>query len=115
MTRIRFVAPGRCLERQPFEPGEVLRTPRLARQPTPLLGYHLACPSCGARRIELADTGAPFVEGTPLEVTATVAVRAGGERAVRFWVPASLASERPIACGACHIVYRLSGEVFVVG
>lgn len=99
-----------------MEPGEVLRIPQLDRTGrAPLLGFHLACPACGRRRIELDEVAGapPFVEGTPRVVEAVVETSTGQEQKVTFWAPSSLTSARTIRCG-CGATVRAAGVEFVV-
>lgn len=111
---IRFVAPGRCLARQPLEPGEVIRVPALNRTGrTPLVGYHVACPACGARRIELHDE-VRFEEGPPTELHAVVETSLGTPRTVSFWAPSTLASGLS-RCPRCNAHHAARGRDFVLG
>ncbi len=94
--RVRHIPPGRCLLRQPPEPGEAQRIPRFTSPLVPPIVYHLFCPTCG-RRVVLA---LGVVESNPHVVEETVETSDGGERAVSHLVPDISVPEQACACGS---------------
>jgi hypothetical protein len=115
--KVRHVAPGRCMLRQPMEAGEVQRIPPYRPDAQGRLqGYYLACPSCGLRRLELPQEDAPFAEGEPVVEVVEVEDSAGELHAVRHWVPRTVTSTRTMRCMSvrCGVDFVIHESEFIV-
>jgi len=102
---LRFVPPFRCLIEYPIQKGEIKR---VLPAPQLLVGYQVACPSCGVQQIALRDD-MHFAEGELVEET----YQTSGKTRT-FLHPCSVRSEKTIVCPRCHVRIRFDGDALSV-
>lgn len=93
--KVAFIAPGRCLLRQPPERGEAQRIPRYHPRVPPIV-YHLFCPSCGHRMVVFRG----ITETDPREVEEEIETSDGGTKRVKHIVPVLGVVEQACTCGS---------------
>ena len=92
---VSIIAPGRCLLRQPPEPGEAQRIPRYHPK-VPPIAYHLFCPLCARRVVVFRGV----TETDPHELEVEVETSNGTPRRVKHLVPVLSVTEQDCGCGS---------------